>query len=689
MIERGSKSAAMASVASIVALLLAIHPDMTWTLRTAIAAAFLLAVLAGRRYGDRTQAACLLAAPLLPVFLRLATGREQPVLDLVWMAALGAALLRSVPWTTWALPPLWRPLAAGWALALSLVWPVIVARESGFDAATLYDTGAVNSWALWSASQAISWNLYWILMHLLGLLWLDWLRARLLARPHTLPAPAHALWIGVSIASVVAVVQGTIDLTFLSTPFWAALGRATGTMLDANGYGHSAAIAGPVAFVVLRAARPSAPAWAWAALAVNWSGMWMSGSRTALLCAVAGAAGLLVAFWQSRDLGPRRQLMAGTLVLAVVAVVLVLVGGATGPIRRLTEVPLDRESLTQFWVRGGYGSIATQMFREYPLTGVGAGSFHYLAPDYWRALVDDALPPDNAQNWWRHHVAELGVAGGSLLMAWSVVLAWRVLTGAGRRRSAGPIVRGLLVGVGLSSLLGVPTQNPVVLLWFFLLVGWLETLVPARGWPALQGSLWTRPSWAVALVAAVTYAAGHLVLSRSSLAVVERAVRFQREYIVGTHAPEAYDAAGHFFRWTGRQSRFLLPVQAPWLALRVWASHPDIASNPVRVTISTPCGVLWNETIGSPEPLTLGVALPPGARMVEAEVRVSRTWKPSEHGHEDTRALGVAIATDFLRSAELARSQMYTLVWPVCDNALLPSAGSALPGEGAVDRSQQ
>jgi hypothetical protein len=53
------------------------------------------------------------------------------------------------------------------------------------------------------------------------------------------------------------------------------------------------------------------------------------------------------------------------------------------------------------------------MTREHPLTGIGAGSYRIIAPDYGRALLNDALPPDNAQNWWRHQIAELGVFGGA------------------------------------------------------------------------------------------------------------------------------------------------------------------------------------------------------------------------------------------------------------------------------------
>jgi hypothetical protein len=47
------------------------------------------------------------------------------------------------------------------------------------------------------------------------------------SREANAPPPAvHALWLGATVASVVAIYQGGIDLTFLSTPFWANERRA-------------------------------------------------------------------------------------------------------------------------------------------------------------------------------------------------------------------------------------------------------------------------------------------------------------------------------------------------------------------------------------------------------------------------------------------------------------------------------
>src|SRR5438128_6397476 len=130
----------------------------------------------------------------------------------------------------------------------------------------------------------------------------------------------------------------------------------------------------------------------------------MSGSRTALLCGIFGT--LLLAYelvrGKVRDETATRDswsLLAG---VAVVVLLFVVGAGAIGPLERMRATG---SSVRELWSRGGYGTVATRMVRDYPLTGVGVGSFNWMAPDYWREMANDKLPFDNAQNWWRHQVA--------------------------------------------------------------------------------------------------------------------------------------------------------------------------------------------------------------------------------------------------------------------------------------------
>ena len=668
LLERASKTAATTSVLLILALMLVVHPDITWLLRGLSVAAFVGGWLIARRDQSRIQV-WLLVATIAPAFLRLLAGREGPVLDLVWMAGLGGALVSLVPWSRWTLPFPWSVLIGGWALALSLAWPVLVAREIGFRFTGFFDTGAVNSWSLMSAPYAASWTLYVVLAQLLGALWFEWAR-QAAGSPGQPLRFLHGLWMGTTAASIVAVVQGTVDLGLLSTKFWASELRATGTMLDANAYGVCAALAAPIGFLGMRALAPGRPAAAIAVFAVNFAGMWLSGSRTAaLVCGAVGTGALFVGLWRERRSAPSSSPSLGIWIaggLAVLAVV--LMAGTANPIRRALDIPPGRAGLMFLWDRGGYGPIAVRMTREYPLTGVGAGSYRVLAPDYHRAIANEALPLDNAQNWWRHQIAELGVFGGALIIAFSVLVGWRVLTG----RDGDPdvasasTVRGLLLGLGLTSMFGMPTQNPLVLYWFLALVAWFAWLVPDPSPRRERSTAEPRIAWIVATGLAIAYAAGHLLLSAGSLHPLQRAQRADRDYVIGAYPPEPLPESNEF-RWTGGETRFFWAVRSRFMAVRFWAHHPDVAARPVHVTLTSPCGVLFDEDISSDNSMSVGMALPEGQRTLEATLSVSRTWTP---GEGDDRHLGVGIVADFSHDPAFATTQLRAVKLPACEGGI-------------------
>jgi hypothetical protein len=247
-----------------------------------------------------------------------------------------------------------------------------------------------------------------------------------------------------------------------------------------------------------------------------------------------------------------------------------------------------------------------------------------------------------------------------------VLVGWRVITS----RALQPDVvtastfRGLILGIGASSLFGMPTQSPVVLLWFFFLLAWFLALVPdSRHYEA--DHRWTRAGWVMACTLAIAYAGGHLVLAIGPLGVADRAQRAHREYVAGAYPPEPLPNANEF-RWTGQDARFVWPARTRWLVVRFWAHHPDIATKPVTVTVTTPCGVLFDEALTTPTPVSLGITLPEGQPALTASLHVSRTWRPSGQGGDDDRDLGVGIVADSVSDPLLAKAQTRTLTVSAC-----------------------
>ena len=656
------------------------------------------ALAGGWVLGSVSAAAALVAvaglAPVLPTAIAAASGNAgpaggaDPVAQSVWLAAVIGALLPSISLTRWNLPAAWRVLLGGWALTLSLAWPIVVAREIGFDLRAFGDTATINSWAGMSASEVSGWIMYVVLVQLSGLLWLDAIMPRLRAwSERGLPAVVHGLWIGATVSSLVALYQGTVDLEFLSSPAWASLGRATGLMLDANAYGVVAGLAAPLAAVAACSLQPRVRWYGAAAFVINWGGVWMSGSRTALLCALAGTVAFAISEVRRRRI---RRVMwasaAGVLVALFAALTLtVTLSRTTSPFERTEEFTgrSPWQVAEALVARGRYGEIAARMLWEYPMTGVGVGTYHWLAPDYQRTTFNQELAFDNAQNWWRHQLAELGLLGALPVLAWSIVIVWLTMRGARRARVYHvATVRGLVMGLGIVSLVGMPTQDPVVLMIFFLMVAMLATAtlddaspggarpdgvdvdgarsdgvgsdgVATPTWPFRGRSL--SGAWMVVGGLAVAYAGSHVALARGSLDVAERAARANRDYVVGLYQEEAHPDGGDF-QWTRGEAHLGLVKRAPYLSLRAWIQHPDASDRSVTLRISSPCQVLFEGALVDPTPVDIILRLPMTEARIELDVEVSRTWSPASVGSPDTRQLGAALDIDFVDSAAGARA---------------------------------
>ena len=94
---------------------------------------------------------------------------------------------------------------------------------------------------------------------------------------------------------------------------------------------------------------------------------------------------------------------------------------AIGPWKRIVQFVPDLSSrqivfsAEQLWLRD-YGPIAHRMIAEHPLVGVGLGGFNYLYADMLYLMSGSERPPDNAQNWYRQQLTELGVLGSAGLV---------------------------------------------------------------------------------------------------------------------------------------------------------------------------------------------------------------------------------------------------------------------------------
>jgi hypothetical protein len=314
-----------------------------------------------------------------------------------------------------------------------------------------------------------------------------------------------------------------------------------------------------------------------------------------------------------------------------------------GPIERISATLFGRGegglagAIAQLLYRDGYGPIADRMIEEHPLSGIGVGSYHGLTLDYG-PFLGARVPADNAQNWVRHNVAELGAVGALGFVAWVGMLVFALVV-----RPRGPdtlearLVSFAIGGFLVASLVGMPTQNPALFAAFMALVFWhAEASGRPAGAPA-PARAWSRPGWALVAVVVAIHAGATLVAARNDLRVPNRAARFGWPYERGVNVLEYGETLE--FRWMERRATVAIPARGPYLRLTYWVHHPDAEEKPVRVRFRMAGRLIVDELVRDHNPHIVYVRMREGATL---EAEVDRTWTPP--GDTSGRELGVAVA---------------------------------------------
>jgi hypothetical protein len=259
--------------------------------------------------------------------------------------------------------------------------------------------------------------------------------------------------------------------------------------------------------------------------------------------------------------------------------------------------------------------------------GVGIGLFN-LSGAALPTSIAVGLPADNAQNWWRHHVAELGFVGAAGLLIWTVVFGvFLIRTSAdGERRIPAAALKGSLVGLGLISLVGMPTQSLPVTMTFWMFAFWYWRLVQPS-WQASTTDALGIASWSLLIGVLGTYAVTMLVLARGEQRPAMRAAMGEWRYTYGIYDPKIPAPEGLIQRWTERHGVAVVPNDAPWMTLAVRAQHPDLQKQPVKVRVLVNGRTVVNRTLNVDMPITYAIDTGTAKRAI-IETHIDRTWRP-------------------------------------------------------------
>lgn len=642
--ERATKLAVVLSAIGLLAFDLAI--GRAWSGLVPAGVAFFLIAATLTALDRRAVGLVLVTAFIFPSIVRLTLQTYSAPFSALWMAPLLGAIAPDAFSSCWHLPRRWRAPLVLAALAVAAGTPIVIARELDFNPALLepvYEavlSGLPPFFAEWVAHVGLT--------LLVGVLWFDWLlgaRDLDVERDVVLPLGGSA-----AIMAGVSVYQLFGDIAFLNETVYAALGRASGTMYDANVCGTLAAMGVAGALVWIHRGRGAPRMLATAALLLFGLAVWASGSRTAfgavLIVLVVSGWSWWRAYRETRvPIDVRVILAVGALVAVFVVAGVTTARTATGPIRRLAALRGDggngtgRAVAAELWNRNGYGTAATHLIRQFPLTGIGIGSFHMFGP-----ILSPVgrLPPDNAQNWLRHQLTEMGVLGALGWFWFASSFAWFVLSSGPRAPAwAGP-VRGLVIAIGGISLLGMPTQEISALVGFLTAAAWYVRLSAADKTDGPLGR-WT---WVGIVVVTVAFGASTLQAARTDLRVPVRARAIGWPYSYGFYSPEP-DAAGGEVRWTAKRAAALVDVRGRTLNFSVRVPHADIATNPVDLRVWCEGRRVIDTRLTSNDPVTAIVPVPAGLRQVLVDVSVGRTVRPADFGGADGRELGVLVKWHF------------------------------------------
>jgi len=381
-----------------------------------------------------------------------------------------------------------------------------------------------------------------------------------------------------------------------------------------------------------------------AGVIVSSVGLYISGSRSTLLLTVLlliAAGGWFAAF---RLRGRRRALALVGIVAMVGATTFALDAGYRGISLEMLGAAIESSNPEVLNAAVSYRPeiwhSALKMYWQFPIFGLGQGTFHRLSSitDFAQSSVLASMGGAGAHNYLLHSWIELGAIG--LLLATVVALPFLRLGRLNFR------------SIGFFGLLAVALSN---VYGHSLLVR--EMLVLA----AVIGGIYVWEIYEIAgarLQAPSPRASSYLLMAFLALMLasgIEAWSSLQRSpFMYGQRCFEArpLDADG----WTRGVSRLPVPAQATQAALTIEPPPPALSRRPIEVEIvivrvseqrSVVERLTFDDTHSETRRLELSIGSDGGTRQLE--IRTSRCFVPLNRGYSldgkhDTRRLGVKVS---------------------------------------------
>lgn len=606
-----------------------LSPDGS-VLRWITPTALLVGALSGWLWRRGAQTLIFALAHVWPLIVFLVAGVTDPNALVSWVALLLGLAVVASPAKRWSLPRPWLVPVAAWAVLLALGWPIVVWRELDFTLVA-FQSNTINGLFASSPRQTAAFLTSTTLSQLSAILVIDWLWATYARRDDSSFSREvlGPITVGTSLAMLIGLYQGLVQIDWLNVGVWPRLGRATGTFFDANAFGAIAALWGaPVAGAMLLQGRRWIVGVGATLFPVSGIAVWVSGSRTALVGWLIVTGGLTVALL-FRTRVSRHGIGVGLVTLALLVMLGARLGGPGTAVHRFWETlpaPTIDSAATfarTMWERDGYGIAAVRIIQDFPLTGVGPGSFQLFAPDYAFITIRKVIPPDNAQNWWRQQVAELGWLGSvspiwcSLLVALLVVRLLRI----GSENPVAVLVGATVAALGAMSLVAPPTPHPLILQTVAVVLYCAVRLGLSEGDRAKHEARRAPAAGTVLLVVCVLPLVWTGLTLRSAVVNLRPPFRAHRiGWLYGYGFSASEPIPGGEQRWAAYRAVGVVPAAGRRLLLTLEPAIDSAVAKPIRLRVHDRRQVVLDTERAVPGPVLCTVEVASGERWVMVQI---------------------------------------------------------------------
>ncbi|MBN2435239.1 MAG: O-antigen ligase family protein [Spirochaetes bacterium] len=402
--------------------------------------------------------------------------------------------------------------------------------------------------------------------------------------------------VSILISLFFALVQKYFSLSLGNTSFWINIERINATFKDPNSFGVVLSSYLPLVFGMIffynKKLRPF-----FIFLIIFGLFIFPSiGSRSGLLGLGISIFTFFILYFARSEISLKKKLMfvfSVFLASILVAGSFYFISSQSNLYKRIgwsIDVFNRQESLNKLFTRRlDFWTAGLNMVEDYPLTGVGIGSFIIELPNYLNQMGKPFRFTDSGENYFFQVGSELGLIG-LIIILWLFYEIFKLMKKGWQEKEKKSKDKFILIGI-ISSIFSLFINYIfhsyigafAVKYFFWLLIAGLCVFSNKA-----EGSiLFTRSNkkfLIITLVILIIFGAVNLVNTMGSLSLQFQAEKYGWDQNFGLYSAEK-DDRGFLFNWAKRSAGISVDNLGPILIIPVLASHPDIKSNPVNVRI--------------------------------------------------------------------------------------------------------